>query len=35
VHQRFARDILSGIIERRRKLTPEMRGLAAAVRLPL
>jgi transcriptional regulator with XRE-family HTH domain len=35
VHQRFARDILSGIIERRRTLTPEMRGLADAVRLPL
>lgn len=35
VHQRYARDILSGIIERRRKLTPEMRQLADAVRLPL
>lgn len=34
-HQRFARDILSGVIERRRTLTPEMRQLADAVRLPL
>jgi transcriptional regulator with XRE-family HTH domain len=35
IHQRYARDIVSGIIERRRTLTPEMRELADAVRLPL
>jgi transcriptional regulator with XRE-family HTH domain len=34
-HQRYARDIISGIIERRRTLTPEMRELADAARLPL
>jgi transcriptional regulator with XRE-family HTH domain len=33
--QRYARDILGRIIERRRTLTPEMRELADAVRLPL
>jgi len=33
--QRYARDILSGIIEKRRTLTPEMRELADTVRLPL
>jgi tetratricopeptide (TPR) repeat protein len=35
LHQRYARDILSRIIDRRRTLTPEMRDLADAVRLPL
>lgn len=35
IHQRYARDITSGIIDRRRTLTPEMRELADAVRLPL
>jgi len=35
IHQRYARDITSSIIERRRTLTPEMRELADAVRLPL
>jgi transcriptional regulator with XRE-family HTH domain len=35
VHQRYARDILSRIIARRRTLTDEMRDLADAVRLPL
>jgi transcriptional regulator with XRE-family HTH domain len=35
VHQRYARDILGRIIDRRRTLTPEMRDLADAVRLPL
>jgi transcriptional regulator with XRE-family HTH domain len=35
VHQRYARDILSRIIERRRTLTAEMRELADAARLPL
>lgn len=35
IHQRYARDIISSIIERRRTLTPEMRELADAVRLPL
>lgn len=35
VHQRYARDILSRIIQRRRTLIPEMRELADAVRLPL
>jgi transcriptional regulator with XRE-family HTH domain len=34
-HQRYARDIISNIIERRRTLTPEMRELADAARLPL
>ncbi|MBO8197685.1 helix-turn-helix domain-containing protein [Streptomyces smyrnaeus] len=33
--QRYARDILGRIVRRRRTLTPEMRGLADAVRLPL
>jgi transcriptional regulator with XRE-family HTH domain len=33
--QRYARDILGRIVERRRTLTPEMRDLADAVRLPL
>jgi len=33
--QRYARDILTGIIERRRRLTDTMRVLADAVRLPL
>jgi hypothetical protein len=33
--QRFARDILNRVIQRRRSLTPEMRELADAVRLPL
>ncbi|MFI7275589.1 helix-turn-helix domain-containing protein [Streptomyces sp. NPDC049879] len=31
--QRYARDIVSGIVARRRTLTPEMRGLASAVGL--
>jgi transcriptional regulator with XRE-family HTH domain len=35
VHQRYARDTLSRIIQRRRTLTLEMRELADAVRLPL
>lgn len=35
VHQRYARDIITAIIERRRTLTPEMRELADATRLPL
>lgn len=35
VHQRYARDTLSRIIQRRRTLTAEMRELADAVRLPL
>jgi len=35
VHQRYARDILSRIVYRRRTLTPEMRDLADAVCLPL
>jgi transcriptional regulator with XRE-family HTH domain len=35
VHQRYARDVISSVIERRRTLTPEMRELADAVRLPL
>jgi transcriptional regulator with XRE-family HTH domain len=35
VHQRYARDTLSRIIQRRRTLTTEMRELADAVRLPL
>jgi transcriptional regulator with XRE-family HTH domain len=34
-HQRFARDILSNVTQRRRTLTPDMRELADAVRLPL
>ena len=33
--QRYAHDIVAGIIQRRRALTPEMRELADAVRLPL
>lgn len=33
--QRYARDILAGVIARRRKLTAQMRELADAVRLPL
>jgi hypothetical protein len=33
--QRMARDILGRIVHRRRTLTPDMRDLAAAVRLPL
>ncbi|MGI5349813.1 helix-turn-helix domain-containing protein [Streptomyces sp. CA-250714] len=33
--QRYARDILSRVVRRRRTLTPEMRELADAVRLPL
>lgn len=33
--QRYAQDILSRIVARRRTLTPEMRRLAEAVRLPL
>src|SRR5579875_593276 len=33
--QRYARDILAGIIEHRRTLTPDMRELAEAVALPL
>jgi hypothetical protein len=35
VHQRYARDILGRVVQRRRTLTPEMRALADAVRLPL
>lgn len=35
LHQRYARDILGRIIDKRRTLTPEMRDLADAVRLPL
>jgi transcriptional regulator with XRE-family HTH domain len=35
IHQRYARDILSRVIQRRRTLTTEMRELADAVRLPL
>lgn len=35
VHQRYARDILGRVVERRRTLTPEMRQLADAVKLPL
>ncbi|WP_367138441.1 MULTISPECIES: helix-turn-helix domain-containing protein [Streptomyces] len=34
-NQPFARDILGRVIEERRRLTPEMRDLATAVRLPL
>jgi len=33
--QRYAHDIVAGIVQRRRTLTPEMRELADAVRLPL
>lgn len=33
--QRYARDIVSDVIARRRTLTPQMRSLADAVRLPL
>ncbi|GAA3518048.1 hypothetical protein FHR32_006317 [Streptosporangium album] len=32
--QRYARDILTAVIERRRSLTPEVRDLADAIRLP-
>lgn len=35
LQQRYARDILETVIRRRRTLTPVMRELAAAVRLPL
>jgi len=35
VQQRYARDILASVIEHRRTLTPEMRGLADFVRLPM
>jgi transcriptional regulator with XRE-family HTH domain len=35
IHQRYARDILSRVVQRRRTLTTEMRELADAVRLPL
>jgi transcriptional regulator with XRE-family HTH domain len=35
IHQRYARDILSQVVQRRRTLTAEMRELADAVRLPL
>jgi transcriptional regulator with XRE-family HTH domain len=35
LQQRYARDILGRIVNRRRTLTPEMRDLADAVRLPL
>lgn len=35
MEQRYARDILGEIIQRRRTLTPDMRELADAVRLPL
>ncbi|WP_181787818.1 helix-turn-helix domain-containing protein [Streptomyces phytophilus] len=34
-HQRYARDIVGRLVERRRTLTPEMRELADTVRLPL
>jgi transcriptional regulator with XRE-family HTH domain len=34
-HQQYARDILGSIITRRRTLTPDMRELADAIRLPL
>ncbi|AKH83152.1 DNA-binding protein [Streptomyces sp. CNQ-509] len=34
-HQRYARDIVGRVVERRRTLTPEMRELADTVRLPL
>lgn len=33
--QRYARDILASVVRRRRTLTPQMRMLADAVRLPL
>jgi transcriptional regulator with XRE-family HTH domain len=35
LQQRYARDILGRVVERRRSLTPDMRELADAVRLPL
>jgi transcriptional regulator with XRE-family HTH domain len=35
VQQRTARDVIEGIVERRRTLTPQMRELASAVRLDL
>jgi transcriptional regulator with XRE-family HTH domain len=34
-HQRYAREVLGLIVERRRMLTPEMRRLAGVVRLPI
>ncbi|MGP4112802.1 helix-turn-helix transcriptional regulator [Streptomyces sp. 4N509B] len=34
-HQQYARDVLGTLIERRRTLTPQMRELADAIRLPL
>ncbi|MBL1101570.1 helix-turn-helix domain-containing protein [Streptomyces coffeae] len=34
-HQRYARDILGDVVQRRRTLTPEMRTLADAVGLPM
>jgi transcriptional regulator with XRE-family HTH domain len=34
-HQRYAKEILGGVVSRRRTLTPQMRVLAEAVRLPL
>lgn len=33
--QRYARDIMTDVVSRRRTLTPEMRALADVVRLPL
>lgn len=33
-HQRYARDIVGRIVEKRRTLTPEMRLIADAVGLP-
>ncbi|MQS05893.1 helix-turn-helix domain-containing protein [Streptomyces alkaliphilus] len=34
-HQRYARDIVQAMTERRRKLTPEMRRLARTIHLPM
>ncbi|MQA98417.1 MAG: hypothetical protein GEV11_28885 [Streptosporangiales bacterium] len=34
-NQRYAKDIMDRIVQRRRSLTPEMRTLAIAVRLPM
>jgi transcriptional regulator with XRE-family HTH domain len=34
-HQAMARDLLAGIVARRRTLTPQMREVAAAIKLPL
>ncbi|SFD61908.1 helix-turn-helix domain-containing protein [Streptomyces aidingensis] len=34
-HQRYAKEIVGKIVERRRKLSPEMQTLARAVRLPM